>query len=106
MFLAASGVPAALELQQEREETRQLQAAYRAALKDAAVFGRTNEGRQTHQTILTAHAYDVDEGPSTVPDYRKAQILGVHPAVFSAARQRAKSLQPALHPAAALDVGA
>ena len=41
-----------------------------------------------------------------MPDYRRAQILDVHPAVFNAARQRAKSLQPDLHPATALDVGA
>lgn len=104
--LEEEGVPAAQELRREREETRQLQAASRAALKDAAVFGRTNEGRQTFQTILTSHAYDVDEGSSTVPDYRRAEILDVHPAVFNAARQGARSLQPALHPAAALDLGA
>lgn len=41
-----------------------------------------------------------------MPDCRRAEILGVHPAVFNAARQRAKSLQPALHPTAALDLGA
>ena len=105
-YLDEEGVPAAQDLLREQEESRQLQAASRAALKDAAVFGRTNKGRQTFQTILTAHAYDVPEGPSTVPDYRRAQILDVHPAVFNAARQRAKSLQPDLHPATALDVGA
>ena len=105
-YLDEEGVPAAQDLLREQEESRQLQAASRAALKDAAVFGRTNKGRQTFQTILTAHAYDVPEGPSTVPDYRRAQILNVHPAVFNTARQRAKSLQPDLHPATALNVGA
>lgn len=107
-FLGENGVPVAQELQQEREdllreqreqeEARQFQAASRAALKDAAVFGRTNEGRQIFQTILTAHAYDVGKGPSTLPGYRKAEILGVHLAIFWAARQREKSPQPALQP--------
>ena len=112
-FLGKNGVQAALELQQEREdmlrereESRQLRPASRAALKDAAGLGRTIEGRKTFQTILTSHAYDMDGGLSTVPDYRRVQIIGVHPAVFSAARQRAKSVQPALHPAAGLDLEA
>lgn len=103
--LADNGVAAAEELQQEREEARQFQAASRAALKDAAVVGRTNEGRQTYQTLFTAHAYDADEGPSTLTNYRKAEILGVDPAELSRARQRVKSLQPALHPAEARKVG-
>lgn len=41
-----------------------------------------------------------------MPGYRKAEMLGVDPAEFSRARQRAKSLQPRLHPAAALEAGA
>lgn len=102
-YLSEQGVEAAAELQQQQREARELQAASRAALKDAGMFARTNEGRRTWQTILTAAAYDVDEGPSTVPDYRKAEILGVTPAVYSAAKQRARSLQPALPPAEAID---
>ena len=104
--LNEQGVPAARELQQEREESRQMQAASRAALKDSARFARTTEGRKTWQTILTAHAYDGDGGAPTLPDYRKAEILGVHPSQFSAARQRARTLQPSLPPAAALDQNA
>ena len=104
--LADNGAPAAQELQQELEEARQFQAASRAALKDAAVCARTNEGRQTYQTILTAHTYDVDEGPSRLTNHRKAEILGVDSAELSRARKRAKSLQPALHPAAARAAGA
>lgn len=108
-MLAEEGVPAAQELQDDQREleaARQMQAASRAALKDAAVQGRTNEGRQTYQTLLTAFAYDGEEGPSTLPDCRKAEILGVNLAVLSLARQRAASLQPALRPAAALGAGA
>eukprot|EP00903_Cladosiphon_okamuranus_P008202 g7897.t1 len=107
--LSQEGIPAAQELQElqlQLEDARQFQAASRAALKDAAVFGRTNQGRQTYQTILTACAYDGDEGTQALPGYRKAEILGVDPAEFSRARQRVKSLQPHLPPAAALEAGA
>lgn len=105
-YLNRKGVPAARELQQQQEESQQMQAASRAALKDAARFARTTEGRKSWQTLLTAHAYDGGGGASTVPDFRKAEILGVHPSQFSAARQRARSLQPTLPPAAALDQNA
>ena len=104
--LNEQGVPAARELQRERKESRQMQAASRAALKHSARFAPTTEGRKTWQTILTAHAYDGDGGPPTVPDYRKAEILGVHPSQFSAARQRARTLEPSLPRAAALDQNA
>lgn len=83
-----------------------MQAASREALKESARFARTTEGRKTWQTILTAHAYGVGGGTSTVPDYRRAEILGVQPSRFSAARQRARTLQPILPPAAALDQNA
>eukprot|EP00904_Undaria_pinnatifida_P010123 jgi/Undpi1/6240/HiC_scaffold_20.g08724.m1 len=83
--LSQQGIPAAQELQElqlQLEDARQFQTASRAALKDAAVFCRTNQG------------------------YRKAEILGVDPAGFSRARQRVKFLQPHLPPAAALEAGA
>ena len=60
--LNEQGVPAARELQRERKESRQMQAASRAALKHSARFARTTEGRKTWQTILTAHAYDRGRG--------------------------------------------
>ena len=104
--LAEEGVPDARELQQEREELQHMQAVSRAALKDSARFARTTEGRKTWQTLLPAHAYDGGGGASTVPDFRKAEILGVHPSQFSAARLRARSLQPTLPAAAALDQNA
>ena len=104
--LAEEGVPVARELQQEREGSQHMQAASRAALKDSARFARTTEGRKTWQTLLSAHACDGGGGASTVPDFRKAEILGVHPSQFSAAWQRARSLQPTLSPAAALDQNA
>lgn len=103
--LAGLNVPAAKELEVERQEGWALQAATRKALAGAAIQGRTNEGRRTFQTILTAVAHDED-GPSRVSIKRKAEILGVHPDHVAAAHQRAQSLQTELSPSAAMDQNA
>lgn len=103
--LASLDVPGAEQLQTERAEAREMQAASKKALVDAAVRGRSNDGRRNFQTLLTAAAYDGD-GPSKITAKRKAEILGVHPDHFTAARQRAKILKPELSMASALDEGA
>ena len=45
--LADMNVPAAEQLQVEREEARELQTASRKTLADASIFHRTNEGGRT-----------------------------------------------------------
>lgn len=100
--LAELKVAAADKLREQLEEASELQSAWRRALKDAAIQGRTNEGRRTFQTLLTAVAYDGD-GPSKVTAKRKSEIFGVHPEHLVAARRRVTALRPELPPLQAID---
>ena len=107
-FLTEHGVGAADQLrkkQNEESEGREMLAATRKALAAASTQGRTNEGRRTFQTILTAAAFDGD-GPSKVTAKRKAELLGVHPEHFVGANRRVTRLRSDLAPEEALAEGA
>ena len=106
-FLTEHGVGAADQLrkkQNEESEGREMLAATRKALAAASTQGRTNEGRRTFQTILTAAAFDGD-GPSKVTAKRKAELLGVHPEHFVGANRRVARLRSDLAPEEALAEG-
>ena len=74
-YLAKERIPAAEEVREQLEEARKLQGSSPKALQDAAIVRQTNEGRRTYQTILTAPAYDGEDGPSKVSNRRKAEIF-------------------------------
>lgn len=104
--LASLEVPAAKRLRAQRAEDKELQAGWRNAIAAASVHGRTNEGRRTLQTILTAVAHDGDGGSARpMTGKRKAELLGIQPATITAANQRARSLNHDLSPDAAIDQG-
>ncbi|CAN0297780.1 unnamed protein product, partial [Hapterophycus canaliculatus] len=110
-FLAGQGVAAVDLLRKEQadaRDARKMVAGTKKALAAASTQGRTNEGRRTSQTILTAAAFDGDDGdePSTVTSKRKAELLGVHPEHFVSANKRVARLRSDLAPEEALGEGA
>ncbi|CAB1097295.1 unnamed protein product [Ectocarpus sp. CCAP 1310/34] len=110
-FLAGQGVAAADLLRKEQadaRDARKMVAGTKKALAAASTQGRTNEGRRTFQTILTAAAFDGDDGdePSRVTSKRKAELLGVHPEHFVSANKRVARLRSDLAPEEALGEGA
>lgn len=107
-FLKERGVDAVDELRKQRKEARdarEMLSATKKALAAAATQGRTNEGRRTFQTLLTAVAFEGD-GPSTVSSKRKAELLGVHRDHLASANKRVARLRPDLSPTEAMREGA
>lgn len=106
--LASLGVPAAIELQKDGVQQRELQQfteGFRNAVKAAGRHGRTNEGRRTFQTLLTAAAHGGD-GDMKLSLKRKSEIVGVHPDHLTSARRRVQSLEPDTLPTEAMENGA
>jgi hypothetical protein len=106
-FLAEQKVDAAKQLRKEQRDSRdtlEMVAGTRKALAAASTQGRTNEGRRTFQTILTAAAFDGD-GPSRISSKRKAELLGVHPEHFVSANKRVSRLRSDIAPAEAIGEG-
>ena len=86
-------------------DAQEMISATKKALAAASIQGRTNEGRRTFQTILTAAAIDGD-GPSRVTAKRRAEHLGVHSEHLVGAKKRVRRLRSDLTPSLAMDEGA
>ena len=83
--------------------------ALERAIETANKHNKTNEGRHTWQTLITAAAFrrpvnddqeaeEEEEEPASMSSKRKAGALGVREGAWSYAVKRVKQLQADLHP--------